>query len=151
MIPPLITGLKALAQRWASVHPVLKANELLAVWWNESSGNPDAYNPGDPSWGLGGVSPLIAHAYGGFGPGDDDWKTDPDKNAECSSGFLADLKTKYSAAHPNTVPDGTANPTGWVAAYNEGEPLLIKHVPDPAYVTAFLSHLEELNSVLGEL
>jgi soluble lytic murein transglycosylase-like protein len=126
-----------LAQTYASESAVLTTNEILAVIWNESSGNPKAENLSDPSFGLMGVSPLIARAFGGFAPGDISWHEDPNKNIAVGSGFLAHLKSAWSAKFPDYL---------WVAAYNEGETQLQHGAKDLAYVTGFQNHLQQISS-----
>lgn len=123
-----------------------RANETLAEVTSESSGRPLAFNPADPSWGLMGITALIARVYGGFAVADDSWHTDPAKNIKCGAAFAADLKHKYAQNHPLQLPDGSLNPLGWIAAYNEGEPNLWKRVPDLPYVTAFVEHLAALDA-----
>lgn len=132
-VPSSVLQWSDLAQRYAQIHSVLDPEEILAIIWSESSGNPSASNPGDPSWGLMGVTPLIAHAYGGFDRADTSWHTDAEKNVKAGSGFLADLKSKYSAEYP-----------GWVAVYNEGETNLLKGRKDQAYVDGFNTRLAAL-------
>ncbi len=126
-----------LAQTYASESGVLKPEEILAIVWNESSGNPMAYNAGDPSWGLMGVSPLIAHVFGGFTTDDISWHTDPDKNMRAGSGFLAHLKSAWSAKYPDYL---------WVAAFNEGETQLQHGAKDLPYVIGFQNHLQQITS-----
>lgn len=126
----------------------------------ESSGNPDAVNPDDPSVGLMGISALIARAYGGISfpsrnPDPESWIKplygydgthilfDPETNAKIGTAFLADLKWKHEAEFPLTDAE-----TGWVASYNEGEVAdTIKHIPDPKYIAAFNAHLKDLEAL----
>src|SRR5207237_2475503 len=114
-VPPRVMKWASLAEKYAQVNAILDPEEILAIAWSESSGNPLAMNANDPSWGLMGVTQLIAHAYGRFDVADISWHTDADKNMKAGAGFLADLKSKYSADYPN-----------WVAAYNEGETNLLR-------------------------
>lgn len=132
MIPVAVAQWQGIAEKYAQAYSILDPEEILAIIWGESTGNPRASNPGDPSWGLMGVTSLIAQAYGGFDPSDTSWHEDPDKNVKAGAGFLADLKNKYSA-DPN-----------WVAAYNEGETQYRRGVSDQGYVNAFQSHLATL-------
>ena len=132
IVPNTVIAWRDLANKYAQIYGILDPEEILAVIWNESTGNPNGSNPGDPSWGLMGVEPLIARAYGGFATGDDSWKTDPDKNVKAGAGFLADLKNKYSS-DPN-----------WIAAYNEGETQYNRGTPDQNYVDRFYAHLNAL-------
>jgi soluble lytic murein transglycosylase-like protein len=135
--PSGVTQWLQLAQKWATELAPLRPEEILAIVWNESSGNPLAYNPGDPSWGLMGVSPLIASAFGGFAETDASWHTDPDKNMQCGARFLVHLKESWSAKFPDYL---------WVAAYNEGETQLQHGAKDLAYVQGFQQHLAALTS-----
>lgn len=136
VIPQAVSQWTDLANKWAQNYSILDPEEILAIIWSESTGNPNAENPGDPSWGLMGVTALIAQAYGGFPSSDTSWHNDPDKNVKAGAGFLADLKNKYSSDYP-----------AWVAAYNEGETNLTRGYKDQAYVDAFNSHLAALKGV----
>src|SRR5579859_6889211 len=66
IVPNTVIAWRDLANKYAQIYGILDPEEILAVIWNESTGNPNGSNPGDPSWGLMGVEPLIARAYGGF-------------------------------------------------------------------------------------
>jgi soluble lytic murein transglycosylase-like protein len=133
VVPSQVLQWSELAQQYAQANAVLDPEEILAVIWIESAGNPDGQNPGDPSWGLMGVTALIAHAYGGFDAADLSWHSDPEKNIKAGAAFLADLKTKYAD-----------NYQGWVAAYNEGETNLLRGYKDQAYVNKFTANLAAL-------
>lgn len=133
-IPASVAQWQSLAEKYA-VAPLLPA-EILASIWTESWGNPKACNPKDPSAGLMGVELPIAKAYG-HGITALDQLYDPETNVQCGTGFLADLKRKYSATHPN-----------WIVAYNEGEGNLLKGIADDAYRMAWEAHLLAINSVL---
>jgi hypothetical protein len=133
----------------------------------ESTGDPDATNPDDPSWGLMGITGFIARAYGGIttvpsrNPDPETWNIkplrgydgthilfDPETNIKIGTAFLADLKMKHAAAFPLVDASGNVNPIAFVAAYNEGEVAeAIKHIPDPKYVAAFVSHLKDLQAM----
>jgi soluble lytic murein transglycosylase-like protein len=134
--PSAVLQWNDLANKYAQVYSILDPEEILAIVWSESTGNPNAVNPNDPSWGLMQVTAPIALAYGGFAASDTTWHTDPDKNIKAGAGFLADLKLKYSANYP-----------GWVAAYNEGETNLLRGVTDQGYVDRFNSNLATLRGV----
>jgi soluble lytic murein transglycosylase-like protein len=138
VIPATVIQWRQLAKKFALIHDVLSAEEILAVIWSESSGNQKAINPADPSYGLMQVTMPIAMKFSHrvHTPVD---LYDPDINVEAGSGFLAYLKTRYAQTNPLTDPD-----TAWIAAYNEGEPNLWKKTPDPKYIAAFVSHLAEL-------
>lgn len=137
MVPAQVLQWTDLALRYANVNSILDPEEILAIIWIESSGNPSAQNPGDPSWGLMGVTPLIASAYGGFDAADTSWHSDSEKNIKAGSAFLADLKAKYSD-----------NYSGWVAAYNEGETNLLRGYKDQSYVDRFNSNLAALKGAI---
>lgn len=133
MIPVSVLQWKTLAQQAANVHPVLSPNEILSIIWSESSGLPGAVNPSDPSYGLMQITMPIAKAFGGVT--DKQQLFNPQLNISIGSAFLAHLKETYQEHFPTT----------WVAGYNEGEGNLTKGRPDPSYVAAFQSHLQELN------
>jgi soluble lytic murein transglycosylase-like protein len=134
-IPKNVSRWADLANQYASTYSILDPEEILAVIWTESTGNPNAENPGDPSWGLMGVTANIAHFYGGFAFDDTSWHDDPDKNVKAGAGFLADLKNKYSDRFTSNA---------WVAGYNEGETNLLRGLKDQAYVDTFNTHLSSL-------
>lgn len=133
MIPPSVLQWKALAAKYAALHPPLVPNEILAVIWSESTGNPDAVNPSDPSYGLMQITMPIAKAFGGIT--DSQQLFDPELNIMAGSSFVAHLKKMYSHHFPTT----------WIAGYNEGEGNLMRGRPDLSYVAAFDSHMAELN------
>src|SRR6266851_449547 len=136
-IPSAVANWKNLADKYAEVYPNLDPEEILAIVWKESTGNPEAYNPNDPSWGLMGVEPLIARAYGGYT--DTSWQKDPEKNMRAGAGFLSFLKAKYEDLHPLT------GPIVWVVGYNEGETKMLRGEADAAYAKAFISNLSVLH------
>lgn len=136
VIPENVSRWNDLANKYAAIYSILDPEEILAIIWTESTGNPNAENSNDPSWGLMQVTANIAHAYAGFSKDDTSWHTDADKNVQAGAGFLADMKNKYSADFP-----------GWVAAYNEGEGNLLRGVKDQAYVDTFNKHLTALKGV----
>ncbi len=133
-VPTYVLRWQSLCEKYAAIHPILLWEEVASIIWSESTGNPIAVNPGDPSWGLMQVTRLIAQAFGGF-TADTSWHTDPDKNVKCGAGYLAHLKSKYAAKHPD-----------WMDAYNVGEPHFDKGERTPGYVTAFNSHLADLRA-----
>jgi soluble lytic murein transglycosylase-like protein len=122
-----------LATQFVAAHGILEVNEILAIIWNESTGDPNAVNKNDPSWGLMGVEMAIARKFGGVT--DPKKLLDPQTNILCGAGFLLYLKRKYSDTHPN-----------WMAAYNEGEPQMLSGHKDLPYVAAFNSHISALTS-----
>ena len=130
---------RSLAETWAQKFPILSPNEILASIYTESSGNPLAFDPGDPSWGLGSVTAPIAAFYGKFAPGDDSWKTDPEKNMACFIPFLAHLKEEFGSVAP---------PYGWVGAYNCGETQFRKGFHDAPYIAMWTDRLMQVNAAL---
>jgi hypothetical protein len=106
-----------LASNWAQVTG-LSTEEILAIITNESSGNPNATNPADPSYGLMGVSELIGRAYGNISDVSELYT--PATNIKAGSTFLAYLKNKYAGSFP------LGNGSGWVQMYNEGETAFLK-------------------------
>lgn len=132
MTPPQIEQWRELATKYA-IAPLLP-NEILAIIWSESSGNQNAKNPADPSWGLMQLTLPIAKAYGETQ--DLIHLMDPETNIRIGAAFLRYLKVQYFANYGN----------GYVAAYNEGEGNLLKGIPDQDYVNAFNAHLNELDA-----
>jgi len=134
-IPTALPQWADLAQKYAQINPILGPEEILAIIWNESSGNPNATNPGDPSWGLMGVTMLIGAAYAGVT--DPSQLLDPETNVKAGSAFLAKLKNEYSGSNPNDWPD----------AYNVGETAFNKGVrspTSPTYSQAFFAKMNVL-------
>jgi soluble lytic murein transglycosylase-like protein len=101
---------------------------IYGVVMTESSGNPNARNPSDPSAGLMGVTPLIGRYYGGINGSDAEVLAEllhPEPNLRAGSAFLAHLRTRYAGAMPVVT---------WIQAYNLGEAKFNagKRVPDYA-------------------
>jgi membrane-bound lytic murein transglycosylase MltF len=132
-----------LASNWADVSGVLTNKEILAIIVNESSGNPQAFNPGDPSYGLMGVSELIGKAYAGIA--DVSELYNPYTNIKAGSGFLAELKRKFASTFPL---DGKS---GWVQMYNEGQTHFLQGSRASGYEIAFLDHLRQLTEYENNL
>lgn len=161
IVPVQITRWTPLAFRAsAALDGFLSVQEILSTVKEESFGNPLAVNPGDPSWGLMQVTSLIAREFAGiktvpsrsinlfsrrskpsYGYDTTHAVFVPENNVKAGSGFLAYLKKRYEKDHPLILPDGSINPLGWVAAYNEGEPNLWKKRPDPVYVKNYVENL----------
>lgn len=140
-VPQAVLQWKPLAIQTVEIYKILKPEEILAIVWNESTGNPNAENLSDPSWGLMQITLLIARHYGFVNI----TKTDllnPEINMKAGSAFLADLKRKYSKTNP--IIDLNC---AWVAAYNEGEPNFWKKIPDPNYIHGYLIHLQALGGI----
>lgn len=105
-IPKAVLNWQDLAAKYSQINPILDPEEILAVIWNESSGNPTAMNPNDPSWGLMGVTSNIGRAYAGV---TGSALLDPETNIKAGSGYLAYLKNLFSSSDD------------WAQSYNEGE------------------------------
>jgi len=106
----------------------VEAGLIYGVVMTESSGDPNARNPSDPSAGLMGVTPLIGRYYGGIMGSDSEVLTallEPNLNVQAGSRFLAHLRARYAAAMPVIT---------WIQAYNLGETKFDagKRVPDYA-------------------
>lgn len=133
-VPPAVLQWRELANTYAEIYSILNPEEILAIIWNESSGNQNAIHPNDQpdgsgSYGLMQVSLSIGKHYA---PDDVVSTVDllnADTNVKAGAGFLSDLKNKYGD-NPN-----------WVAAYNEGETQFRKGVADQKYVDAFNLHV----------
>ena len=142
---------KSLAQKYQQLHPILEVEEILAIVYTESSGNSNAENPSDPSWGLMQVTLPIAKYYSQGQVTTSELLLNPDLNMQCGSAFLADLKTKYGATHPLYIgATKTVSSTGWVVAYNEGEGNLLRGRSDLPYAVAFNRNLNEIKAALNE-
>lgn len=133
-IPSLVLSWQSLAEKYANQFSILDPEEILAIIWNESSGNPNASNLNDPSFGLMGVTILIGNAYAGTNTATKLF--DPETNIKAGSAFLAHIKSRFSD-DPN-----------WVDAYNEGETNFAKGiVATPGYVQAFNEHVNALRGL----
>jgi len=106
-VPNAVLTWQSLAEKYATINSILDPEEILAIIWNESSGNSSAYNPNDPSVGLMGVTLLIGKAYAGVSTLNDLY--DAETNVKAGSAYLAHLKSRF----------GTDD--GWAESYNEGE------------------------------
>jgi soluble lytic murein transglycosylase-like protein len=142
-IPYAISRWQSLAEKYA-ITP-LTYQEILAEIWSESSGDDNAVNPGDPSYGLMGVELPIGKKYGDFETAAE--LMIPDNNVKAGAGFLRDLKMKYAGTYP-IFSFGQVSPIGWIAAYNEGEPNLWKKRPDLGYVQKFVRYMTMLGGQL---
>jgi len=100
---------------------------IYGVVMTESSGNPNARNPSDPSAGLMGVTPLIGRYYGGILGSDSEVLEvllEPNLNVQAGSRFLAHLRARYAAAMPVVT---------WIQAYNLGETKFDAGIRVPQY------------------
>lgn len=136
VIPVAVMSWEALADKYAQINSILDPSEILAIIWNESTGNPNAQNPGDPSWGLMGVTLLIGKAYAGVTVGTQLFNADT--NVKAGSGYLAYLKNKYGDA------------SDWADAYNVGETKYnqgIRSVNNGGYSQAFIAHVNAIQGI----
>lgn len=136
-VPDQVMQWVGLAQKYAQVYANLDPAEILACIWNESTGDPNASNPGDPSWGLMGVTMLIGQAYAQVT--DPSQLTDPETNVRAGAGYLSALKNEYSGQYAD-----------WPDAYNVGETKFNKGVRSPlingtTYSQRFYSHVTALD------
>lgn len=151
---------RAICEKYAGLHSNLMWQEIFCIIWGESTGNPQAVNPGDPSWGLMQITAPIAKMYGGimtapsrslnplarlkwplYGYEGTHPVFDPEINVKCGSYFLSDLKRKWGERFGNYH---------WVAAYNEGEPALLRGVEDMDYVGGFIARMNLLAEYLQQ-
>ena len=124
-----------LADKYAQIYSNLDPEEIMAIIWNESSGNAKAENPNDPSYGLMQVTIPIAQAYAGVT--DPNSLFDPETNVKAGGSYLSHLKTRYADAFPNFE---------WVDAYNVGETQFDKGIRTQGYIDSFIKHYNDLKS-----
>lgn len=136
--PDAIEQWRSLAETNATTNPVLDPNEILAIVWEESSGDPNSENPSDPSYGLMGVELPIGKQFSRSVATAADLFV-PENNVEAGSGFLAYLKLRYATRFPLTDPQN-----GWVQIYNVGEPKFLAGRRNTAYQAKFVAHLSAL-------
>lgn len=68
---------------------------VLAIIERESSGNPQAKNPNDPSYGLMGIEPFwVAFLYPGTGGDPVEWLYMPENNIRCGCGVIRYFMSK---------------------------------------------------------
>jgi soluble lytic murein transglycosylase-like protein len=85
---------------------------IFGVIQTESSGNPDSFNPNDPSYGLMGLTMATARDMGYTG--DSNGLFDPETNIRYGSKYLAWIVRRWS----------TGNPAEVYSAFNSGRPKL---------------------------
>lgn len=141
---------------------VLSIEEVFATIKEESFGNQFAVNPNDPSFGLMQVTERIARQFAGietsparssnplickqkpsYGYDTTHAVFVPQNNVTAGAGFLAYLKNRYAKDHPLILPSGEINPNSWIAAYNCGEPNLLRGFKDTGYVNSYIANLRE--------
>jgi soluble lytic murein transglycosylase-like protein len=141
-VPLAVLRWQALCEKYAALSggkddsnnilpPVLLWQEIASILWNESTGNPDAVNPGDPSWGLMGVERWCGMKFAGAVTAQE--IIDPEINIKAGSGYLSYLKARYAKEYPNAA---------WVAMYNCGEPAFLRGFRDEPYVSAFVAKMQ---------
>jgi soluble lytic murein transglycosylase-like protein len=114
-------------QGWSVVNGV-DVRLTAAIARTESSFRVDAKNPADPSYGLMGISPLIAKAYGGWHPASSQEAIkEPDTNVRAGTGFLKHLLSRYG------------NLEAAIQAYNLGETKYDRGVRSPDYLNKVLT------------
>ena len=134
-VPPAVMQWRQLAEKYAALNPPLTANEVLAIIWSESTGDPNAENPHDPSYGLMQVTLSIGRYFGDVTSSDELF--DPETNVRAGAGFLAHLKNAYGKQFPDS----------WPIGYNEGEGNLRRGRQDPDYLAAFNAHMVALSEL----
>lgn len=126
-----------LALKYAVTVSGLTVCEILSVITEESNGNADAVNEADPSWGLMGVTKIVAQ----MSNVDTSQLLDPNANIQCGTKFLGYLKTRYQPRYPLGSGDG------WIQMYNLGESRFLKGERAPGYEEAFQTHLAALQII----
>lgn len=114
---------------------------VYAVILTESSGDPDAENPSDPSVGLMQCMADTGRRFGGL-EGDDasvlNQLRDPDTNLRTGCNFLAHLQTRFGNDYPITA---------WVQAYNVGEGGFHSGRRNQAYGQTIQKYMDQFNRV----
>lgn len=114
-------------QAW-SITRGLDPRLTAAIARTESGFRADVKNPADPSYGLMGVTPLIAHAYGGWAKADGEEAIKQiDLNVRAGTGFLKHLVTRYGRLEDA------------IQAYNLGETKFNKGLRAPDYLRKVLA------------
>jgi len=116
----------------------LSPQEVKAIIGIESSGNPNASNPNDPSYGLMGIEFWVGQQYGGASQVSDLYT--PALNVTAGSGFLDYLKGKYASRFP------LGQGSGWVQMYNLGETKFLAGERVPDYESKFISYSSQFAS-----
>jgi soluble lytic murein transglycosylase-like protein len=122
----------------ATWHAQSRGLDPALVWGvilTESSANPLAKNPSDPSAGLMQVTPLIGRAFGGLQGTNAEVLAlllDVETNLRAGTGFLAHLQGRYGAA---------MQVGEWVQAYNLGETAFDKGVRNGIYGNRVLKNM----------
>ncbi len=105
---------------------------LWGIVMTESSGNPDAQNPSDPSSGLMQITPPIARAFGNVTGSDSEILRklrDPYLNLSIGTKFVAHLRDRYAMSFPLVE---------WIQSYNIGETKFDRGIRAPAYGDAVI-------------
>jgi hypothetical protein len=137
----VFTKWNGIARTWAIARGNLSFCEILATIVEESGGNPNAFNPGDPSFGLMGISDMIGEQYAqAMG----DALYDPATNVKAGSGFLSYLKTRYAVKFP------LGSSSGWIQCYNEGETNFLRGLRVQNYELIYVTHLHALEAIAAQ-
>ena len=115
----------------------ISALEIKAIVMGESSGNPNAINPRDPSYGLGQITLYIGKKFAGVTTKEELYN--PETNIKACAGFLTYLKKRYSNQFPNYE---------WIQMYNTGEPKFFDGLRVPDYQRKFQRYLSELQGTV---
>lgn len=132
-VPISVSQWRNLAEQYATERKNLLPEEILAIIWKESTGNANAVNPSDPSFGLMQIEMNIARFYGGITNRQQLFT--PSTNVSIGSAFLSHLKSSYSDDYPDYQ---------WVAGYNEGETHLREGLKDQGYVDLVKAYIEAI-------
>lgn len=109
---------------------------ILGIIQQESGFVAGAINTGDPGGGAWGLMQMLASTAAQFGVADPRALLDPRTAITAGVRYL-DWITAYLASH------GVASVTNVVAAWNEGVGNVVKGLPDPAYVGAVTSYMQQ--------
>lgn len=131
----------ALAQQYGQGNDVA---EVMAIIATESSFNPNAVNPADPSYGLMAVTPNAARQVGMSGTDEQIAAAlmDPATNVQTGCAYLNWIRGFLASR-------GMSGENAVIAAYNEGVGNALKGLPDLAYVSAVTGHWQEWRNALA--
>jgi soluble lytic murein transglycosylase-like protein len=126
-----------LIRRYASLYGVSEAI-IYGVIAAESSGNPDSFNPFDPSYGLMGISMPAARDMGYTGTAQGLF--DPETNIQVGTKYIAWIEKRWKTTDPAEI----------YSAYNSGSPTLYQSSEEvSSNVQRFLSYVVEYAPVYG--
>jgi soluble lytic murein transglycosylase-like protein len=127
--------LRSLIAKWSAVSG-LEPKLIYGVVMTESSGNPEAKNPSDPSAGLMQVTPLIGRAFAGLEGTDEEVLRalmNVETNMQAGAGFLKHLQSRYATKYALRE---------WVQAYNLGETFFDQGRRNPSYGDKVVDHMK---------